>query len=378
MNIGVLTGEMFTNQHYGGFGFVARASARLLADKGHHLILLNHGELNEHSDEGTLDGHQVIYLRNKKRGFKWIGEYRATQNYLLAANIDAIISVEPSRWTYYFQRADPSIKHVVWFQDVRLKSDWQLIDTNPTTRLKRGFITKWRLEQQLRRWACHRADLLLTQAWFVAEKAHSLYQIPLNQVQVVPNPIPIPFQPQHDPDDAHVVFLGRLDPIKRPWIFAALAKKFPTIQFTCMGITHFPEVINPMLDFEATPNLEYVGHVEGHAKHELLQNAVALLNTSIYESLPVSFLEALSYRIPIVSNRDPMGFTSFFGRHIPHADGDGWHSLPEFTLALDYVLNDPADCYRSRMNAGYDFVRRFCDENVIQHQLDYHLTNLMD
>ena len=59
----------------------------------------------------------------------------------------------------------------------------------------------------------------------------------------------------------------------------------------------------------------------------MLEESWVLVNTSVHECLPVSFLEAVAHRCAILSPHDPDGFATRFGYHAAagdYADGLGW------------------------------------------------------
>jgi glycosyltransferase involved in cell wall biosynthesis len=70
-------------------------------------------------------------------------------------------------------------------------------------------------------------------------------------------------------------FLGRLDPVKRPWIFFALAQKFPQADFLVMGQPHFLEAQN-WTPAVAPANLKLLGHIDGEDKSEALASLSAV------------------------------------------------------------------------------------------------------
>ncbi len=57
------------------------------------------------------------------------------------------------------------------------------------------------------------------------------------------------------------------------------------------------------------PNLRLTGFVTEEEKSRILASSWALMNTSVREALPVSFLEALAHKTPIISGEDPDGLT---------------------------------------------------------------------
>lgn len=59
-----------------------------------------------------------------------------------------------------------------------------------------------------------------------------------------------------------------------------------------------------------------MGHVDGEEKKKYLMESKILVNTSIHEAIPISFLEALSYGTLIVSNRNPENLASQFGNWV--------------------------------------------------------------
>ena len=65
-----------------------------------------------------------------------------------------------------------------------------------------------------------------------------------------------------------------------------------------------------------------------------------IVNTSIHEALPISFLEALHSATPIVSCQNPEDVTSRFGVYVGRWDGSGLEGLDAFTDAVTYLLDD--------------------------------------
>jgi glycosyltransferase involved in cell wall biosynthesis len=136
-----------------------------------------------------------------------------------------------------------------------------------------------------------------------------------------------------------VVFLGRLDAYKRPWLFVELARHFPDVEFLLLGQPHFSEAH----DWRAeglTPNVHCLGHVDGPEKLRLLGAAWALVNTSVHEGLAVSFLEALKCQTPLVSCIDTEGVVSRFGCHVGWEGGHGLGLVPAFREGLRALLDD--------------------------------------
>jgi glycosyltransferase involved in cell wall biosynthesis len=150
-------------------------------------------------------------------------------------------------------------------------------------------------------------------------------------------------------DTPRVIFLGRLDPIKRPWLFVELARAFPQVEFLMLGKSHF-DGVSSWSNQNLPANIKILGHVDGEEKRKLLTGSWVLVNTSIHESLATSFLEALACETPLLSCNNPEGIVSRFGVFINPCDGDGMSSLPTLVAELAQLLEN----HERRMRLGRD------------------------
>ena len=161
----------------------------------------------------------------------------------------------------------------------------------------------------------------------------------------LPNPIDIP------PLDSieysarpSLLFLGRLDPVKRPWIAFELARRHPDVDFMIAGQSHFGKVMDPWISrYRSIPNLKFLGHTDGEAKDALLRQCWGLLNTSIHEAEPVSFLEAYSYGKCVITCLDLDGSVSRFGYFTGESLGEGLddQTLGRFSAQIERLVSDP-------------------------------------
>ena len=143
--------------------------------------------------------------------------------------------------------------------------------------------------------------------------------------------------------------LGRLDPIKRPWVAVEVARRLPEAEFLLLGGNHFegPGSWQPR---DLPPNVRLLGHLDGSEKQELLRRSWALLNTSIHEGLPISFQEALAAGVPLVAPLDPERVVSRFGMHVGEWDGDGLDAVEPLASGLARLLAD--EPLRTRLGAA--------------------------
>jgi glycosyltransferase involved in cell wall biosynthesis len=105
-------------------------------------------------------------------------------------------------------------------------------------------------------------------------------------------------------------------------------------------------------------NLHFVGHVDGDVKNGHIKTAKLLLNTSIWEGIPVSWLEALSYGTLIVSAFDRDDIVARFGTFVGEVMGDGTDkmSIRTFADAIEYWMTHDLE-RRAAAQLAIDFIR---------------------
>ncbi|WP_245639960.1 glycosyltransferase [Moraxella oblonga] len=150
-----------------------------------------------------------------------------------------------------------------------------------------------------------------------------------------------------------IIFLGRLESVKRGWLFCEIAKRLPQFNFYVLGQTFRESSKNAQIfdEYKNISNLHFVGHVDGEQKTQYLKDAKILVNTSIHEALPISFLEALSYGTLLVSNRNPEQLTEKFGVHVGDVLGDGFDKVDLYVHAIKYLMNDEIKMRNTAINA---------------------------
>ena len=185
----------------------------------------------------------------------------------------------------------------------------------------------------------------ISQGYFLNQKAIDLYNLPADTpIQYLPNPIEIDknFNVQTYPKKDNIIFLGRIESVKRGWLFCEIAKNMPEYNFYVLGQTFREKSKNEsiMAKYQNIPNLHFAGHVDGEEKAKYLKDAKILVNTSIHEALPISFLEALSYGTCLVSNRNPENLTSKFGIWTGQINGDGFDKINLYINAIKTLMTD--------------------------------------
>ena len=268
--------------------------------------------------------------------------------------IDVFVGVDHRTFYEYYLKSFPYITWVIWIKAPRDRKIWEKISTVPlelkTQRVQSAEDLIKEDEQDAE--SLHRM-LKISRTYgrkiyfgaesnYLAEIARRKYGLDDINAFHWPNPIPLP-------DIARATFsekpsfllLGRLDPIKRPWIYFELAKRHKDADFYVAGTPHHPEIMGPVIaQYKDIPNLKLMGVVEGKGKAALLDRVWAVVNTSIHEGVPVSLLEGFSYGKPAIAALDPDGLTSRFGIYVGEvlADGDDAESLDRFSSAIEKVM----------------------------------------
>ena len=356
MRLGVLASELFepVRGRVGGFGWAAREVAALYEGRpalGVEVVLIGSEPAANCADAEHRHGTRLHQPRTSRVEF--VRRIRRER-------LDVILTIDYRPSFAPILLGLPRTPVVVWARDPRAPSDHARIATlrvpggtdadgvAPIDCTSLGLVA--RLSRRLRRpllWASPAPRAL-------AGHASAAYGFDVGELAALPNPIP-PAAPVRKADRPTVVFLGRLDPIKRPWLFVELARQLPDAEFLLLGGRY----VRGGFAWEPNglpTNVRLLGHVDGAAKASALSSAWLAVNTSIHEALPVSVLEALAYAVPVVACVDPEQVVSRFGSYVGRFDGDGLEAVPPLTRALARLLDDRAE--RERLgSAGRRWVR---------------------
>lgn len=348
--VGIVANEFFDSAlgRMGGFGWAARTSAECLAGARRidrpPVLLAGRGGLGARRPERHESGIPLVKHDDDRRRYA---------RRLDRAQVGLFLTVDyrPNYLPVLEARGVPAI---VWIRDPRAPADVERI---ATLQLPSGVEPPHGIDAiDCRSLGAHvtRADTGSAVAFaspapgLAASRMRPTYDVEPHDLHFLPNPVaPVPAGARRA-ERPRVAFLGRLDPIKRPWIFVELARRFPRVEFVVLGRAHFAGPGSWLPD-RLPSNVTVLGHVEGESKRSVLGSAWMIVNTSIHESLPISFLEALHCGTPIVSCQDPEGVTSRFGRYVGRFDGSGLDALDAFGDALESLLDD--DDLRLRLGA---------------------------
>ena len=333
MRVCLVSPEFFGLGVHGGFGYVTKTLSEGLADRGFDVCVVT-PRRNGQGPVEMVNGVKVFSYKPCTGLPRPAGTLASRWNYIaLIREVDADVyhSQAVSLNTYVAQSAAPDKRHLITFQDPYDEREWaRIAEVEPRYR---GLVHEVRvkLEKHVLSSACRRADALYTQAWFLAEKARRYYGFK-ESPGFLPNPVPIPETPRGKSPRPTACFLARWDPQKRVELFFKLALEHPEVHFIAMGRSHDEARDRELREgYGGVPNLQLTGFVSEEEKSRILGESWVLVNTSVREALPVSFLEALAHGTPIISGEDPDGLTADYGYVVE--DGD-------YSAAVKRLLTD--------------------------------------
>ena len=291
---------------------------------------------------------------------------------LFKTDADVIHSESSQFDTAFTFKNNPGIPKVLTVQDLRTYQERKLLYSLGGEPHGLEFSIpsgKWIpfswVHWQVAKWNIHHADVVACQAYLLEDKVKSIFHYN-KPMAYLPNFIDVPAFPKKKFDRPSVVWLGRLDHVKRPELMFELAKLAPDVDFYILGKSHFKERNEKYLlkyGEGKQPNIFLLGHQDGKVKEEILSKSWILLNTSFYECLPVSFLEALAHGCALLSTRNPDGYTEKFGYY------DSTHTSQGLLNGLRYLLE--ANRWAFRGLNGYNFVKRNHNtETEVQRHID--------
>jgi len=280
---------------------------------------------------------------------------------LYVTDADVIHSQSGMLDTYLAFKRNKKCGKLVTVQDLRTLEDLQQIGSFERLGLAKKLSRYLTLKLYGR--ALRQADKVFVQAELLIPKVKEMFNY---NADLMPNFVNIPKSNMVKADVPTVVWLGRLDPIKRPQLCFDLAKHTPEVQFYILGKSH------SNLDYASDPyyrdvkNLHFMGFQNGSVKEDVLSKAWILINTSVYECLPVSFLEAMAHKCAILSTQNPDNYTSNFGM------------VTDFSIdSLENGLRELlyADNWRFLGEKGYEYVSKYHETSkCIQDHIDLYRT----
>lgn len=242
LKLGVVANEFFDESvgRLGGFGWAAKQVASLFNNNpkyGVKVIFLSCEFNAEHKKNHLdIDGTKLIPLMNDKFVY-WRSIWSEKIDLLLC------IDFRPS-YNGVFQGL-PRTPVIIWVRDPRTSEDASRLltiripgqeDNVPQT--VKSFNCKSFNRNLIWSRCLRRPIFFATPAPFLIHKISDTYGMRRTQVSILPNIIDLEPGEIRKSKKPSVVFLGRLDPYKRPWVATELARDFPEVDFFFCGKRH--------------------------------------------------------------------------------------------------------------------------------------------
>ncbi len=344
IKVGLLVDEYFGKWRtaFGGYGFLAKEiiAKHLPCDDIELEVILGRQKNNLFwASSRIIEGIKVWRLpRLESLMARWLSK----------ADYDCWLSIEMCYDFVIRLDSNKRRKLILWIQDPRPKSAWQKI--GKMKKVEDHCFYNQKNYDCVKKWFDAGKVKFITQGKTLSPLARELYSLPdCVKPELLQNPIDIDFNYELNiaKKEKIVVFLGRLEAQKRAWIFCEIAKLMPEYKFYVMGkfyryVDENKEALKEYLNGKIK-NLKFCGHLVGKEKIDLLKRARVLVNTSIWEGIPISWLEALSYGTLIVSAFDREELVSRFGKYVGEIVGDGDDSAKKFVEPIRFFMeNDSA------------------------------------
>jgi len=346
MKICFLSTEIFAWGKYGGFGRATRKIAGELVKRGYEVSAVVPKRENQKSVE-YLDGIKVYgFCRfNPLSAFFCIKK----------ADADIYHSQEPSFLTYLAMKAMPHKKHVITFRDTKDKKGWEIELRNPSLNKLQVLSNILFEDNFLTGKAVKEADGIFGASRCISLTAQGKYRL-----RHLPDLLPTPVRMKPDAVKATeptVCFIGRLDRRKNPESFFELVKFFPKVRFIAVGRSRDYKYGESLAKkYSLLPNLEFAGFIDQFNSgrlSEILEKSWIIVNTSLREGLPNSFIEAAAHKCAILSSPNPDDFASKFGYWVK--DGD-------FKKGLEWLLEN--NRWQKLGAHGYQYVESWYENNM--------------
>ena len=365
MNIGFVCSEYFSygekngkltpTSAHGGFGFLTRTKAEYLASLGHNVHVFTYASSFDHERNvpDTFDENSVkIHLIQEKE--------RVGKN-SISTGLNYILN-SPKENKHFKETVEREDIRILQFEDIPttllmsepqkaqkilvFQDPFDYYDTNLLIDSERHYLNLLNGDRQF--YAIkqagsfshetavnllHRKDFvnpvrrivekssllsIFSEADFIGTKVRTLFRLPYTP-KTLRNPINVFKEVREKTDRPSFVWIGRWDPQKRPDTMLYVASKLPDYDFYMIGTAtrgskDYISVEEKLsVEFSKYSNIHILGFIDESSKRNYIGKAWGLINTSIREGLPITFLEALAEGTPIISYVNPDNYVSRFG-----------------------------------------------------------------
>lgn len=244
----------------------------------------------------------------------------------------------------------PRACHIITCRDPRNLADWW-IEFRFATWKRRFWVPFSYLAEEsyfLRR-VIRKADLIGCPSSFLFPKVMKMYKLKMEPIEL-PNIENVPPNLPLKANKPTVLWVGRFAKRKNPERFLTLAQNFPNVDFLILGNSEEKsrqfEVETLIKNCKNVTNLGFINKFENDKFYKHFEKSWILVNTSIREGLPITFIEAASRGCAILSQVNPNNYAETFGYHVKSDD---------FEIGLTTLLKN--DLWRIKGQLAYEQVK---------------------
>ena len=354
-NLPLLAPE-YRGHHIGGESVQQTLLARALARRGHDVSMVVH-------DYGQVDGAER-------------GSIRIFKAYRPDAGLPVLRFMHP-RWTGMWSalmRADADLyytscagMHVgllaLFCRRFRKRFVYRTASDADCDRSRVRVFVRFARDRWLYAYGLRRADAVLVQSASQAETLARSYGLASRVAgMLVEKP-----QPPASARDIDLLWVGSIQPVKRPDRVLELADRLPELKIHMVGgPLSGQEAL--FLDVEraasARTNLSFHGRLPYWDTNELYGRAKVLVNTSDIEGFPNSYLQAWIRGVPVVTLIDP--------DRVIEREGLGLavKSAAQIADAINSLLGDPAAWRAASERCRSFMAREYAEDKVLAAYLD--------
>jgi len=216
------------------------------------------------------------------------------------------------------------------------------------------------------------ANLIFVQTEKQATLASSLFG---REAVVIPNPVDTAPRFERASMPRTILWIGKSDDrVKQPELFIELARRKSGCEFLMIMNLAIDSIHRRILQqAKDVPNLKILTYVPYEQVEKYFAEAILLVNTSLFEGFPDTFLQASKYGIPVVSLRvDPDGMLSKHGCGI-----ECGNDFERMVRELTGLLNDEGRRRETGVNCMH-YLRMHHDKEVLIPRYYKALRHLVD
>lgn len=369
IKVALLIDEFFggANTAYGGYGFLARNYiCKYIPSKYIQIDVLL-------EQKDNLSSVEFEYV-DKVRVYRLPSDPNLAAAWLNRQNYALFMSIELTYPSFLIMRLVSNKKLLLWVQDPRPNNVWQKV-RNSMSIIKDPCVVDKQIPLFVKRLQDQNRIKFISQGETLVSLANELYHTN-DQVKmdIVRNPIELDlnFNLDLSKKKKQVIFLGRLEAQKRVWLVCELAKLLPCYDFIVMGKffrdeEENREILNKYINHPFS-NLHFVGHIEGKQKEDIIKESRLLINTSIWEGIPISWLECLQYGTLIVSCLNNEDLPNRFGKYVGNILGDGFKDVYKFVPAINELMQND-QLYLNLSKKAIDYVREYHNIEIFKQKI---------